>query len=132
MTKPDKDKLSNLSRFKQENPCGNCFNCCKGVLVKVRDEDIERWNSEKRQDIIENIETWRIGSKFLKSKKDSNECIFLTPEGCSIHATRPMTCKRFPLSKEHAEEFNCKLIDQVKESNPAHKTRKNYYDPTKK
>jgi len=67
------------------------------------------------------METWTDGIPFLIQKKDKDECTFLADKGCSIHATRPEICVKFPASYNHAKEMDCKLaklfLNRTKEIN---------------
>ncbi len=91
------------------NLCGSCRNCCKGTLIRVFSDDIDRWRREGRYDIILCLETWTGGNAFLIHKKDSDECIFLSDDGCEIYDTRPRVCRLFPRSESQASDFGCLL-----------------------
>jgi Fe-S-cluster containining protein len=101
----------------KDNPCWPCANCCKNVIVRVRDEDLGRWKKENRYDILLCLEEITAGAVFMIRKKNG-ECIFLTEKGCSIYDMRPKVCRLFPTSKKHAEEFNCKLKDILFKQSP--------------
>ena len=94
-----------------ENLCGSCQACCQEALVRVNEEDVQRWRKEQRYEILLCLETMVGNSAYLIHKKENDECIFLTPDGCSIYPTRPQVCKDFPKSKKHAVKFNCQLLE---------------------
>jgi hypothetical protein len=98
------------------NPCWPCANCCTNVIIRIKAEEINRWKDENRYDILLCLEEITEGAVFVIRKKNG-ECIFLTEKGCSIHSTRPEVCRKFPMSKKHAEGFNCKLKDNLKKVN---------------
>ena len=93
----------------KENLCGECQRCCQSTLVRVTRQDIKRWKRNQRYDIILCLETWMGANTYIIHKQDKDECIFLTPEGCEIYATRPIICREFPKSSERAERFACRL-----------------------
>ena len=91
------------------NSCGSCRRCCQGTLVRARASDIERWQNERRYDIIICLKTWVDNSTFLMHKNGKDECVFLTENGCDIYETRPEICREFPKTQERVTEFNCLL-----------------------
>jgi Fe-S-cluster containining protein len=92
-----------------DNACGGCRRCCQDTLVRVKQEDLERWRAEERYDIILCLESWMGGDAFLIHKKDRQECIFLTDTGCEIYPTRPSVCRRFPSTPWQVKEYACAL-----------------------
>lgn len=91
------------------NPCGACRRCCQSTLVRATKQDVKRWKQQGRYDIILCLETWMGTNAYLIHKKDKDECIFLTEEGCEIYETRPKVCRDFPKSQRQVEHFNCRL-----------------------
>jgi Fe-S-cluster containining protein len=90
--------------------CMSCRRCCILSEIRLIPEDIVRWKKEERLDILLSINSLLGESRQLIKKKNSDECIFLTEEGCKIHDTKPYICRKFPTSGKHAEAFDCKLI----------------------
>jgi len=96
--------------------CKQCGTCClANVNCYVTDEDLERWKSEGRDDILHIIEhehaMW-VGDHLVSSLDGHylHGCSFLTWEGthyaCSIYATRPSVCRNYePGSSEICTQF---------------------------
>ena len=98
-----------------ENQCGSCRKCCINTRIKICQEDIDRWKKEQRYDIILCLENYFGFGVFLIHKKNSEECIFLdNKKGCTIHSTRPILCRKFPLGQIHVKRFNCLLDPKTK------------------
>ena len=84
--------------------CRRCGNCCRVDMVAyISPEDIQRWERERRHDIIarlrENDVMWagdRIVNRFGEKVKD---CVYLNGHGalfsCEIYETRPLICRNF-------------------------------------
>jgi Fe-S-cluster containining protein len=111
--------LKNL--FKKENvlnfSCQSCGNCCRFFSVNITHLDIKRI-LENRPDLkatdfvdfkasIDKNDNEAFistaGKKELvlkKKNKESNECIFLENNKCSIHSFKPLVCKVWPFSLE--------------------------------
>jgi uncharacterized protein len=98
------------------NPCKPCANCCTNVIIRVRDKDIQHWKDTNRYDILLCLEEITEGAVFMIRKKNG-ECIFLSEKGCTIYDARPEVCRKFPVSTEHAGEFNCKLKEMMEKVN---------------
>jgi hypothetical protein len=67
-------------------PCNGCTACCRQdriVLDASRGDDLAlyRWHYE-------------LGTPVL-DRKESGECVYLGPKGCTIHRIAPDICRRF-------------------------------------
>lgn len=100
-----------------EFQCKRCGKCCNlNVIVTL--DDINRWITEQRFDILSCLTWLEIPKKpipllFIPKKRNmrghsvlfvfskdipetDKSCIFLKDNRCSIYNTRPDTCKRYP------------------------------------
>ncbi len=88
-----------------EPACMRCGKCCLADMPAcASSEDIERWRSEGRKDILHVMETmgavWA-GDHFVSSHDGRyiHACPFLEWEGewfkCSIYETRPRVCAEY-------------------------------------
>ena len=85
----------------------DCFNaCCKNIDIMLTPYDILRL--KKRLDITsteflrqytEPFEFGRgsVGGVKYKPKEGTNECRFVTEEGCSVYEDRPTACRYYPV-----------------------------------
>jgi Fe-S-cluster containining protein len=90
--------------------CGqdlDCFNCCcSDVSIVLTPYDVLRMKRALRMDSSEFLEKHTISpfttdQKFpvvlLKMDPETNKCLFVTEEGCSIYTHRPWACRMYPL-----------------------------------
>lgn len=91
------------------NLCGSCRLCCKSTIVRVSQEDIEKWQKDGKYKILLSLENWTGNFITLMHKWDKDECVFLTDEGCSIYDDRPAVCRKFPSSEQQVKDFGCLL-----------------------
>lgn len=64
-------------------PCNGCRACCKQdrIVLKEAEASAFRWHFEGGQKVLD--------------RKENGECVYLTPEGCAVHAAPPDVCRRF-------------------------------------
>jgi Fe-S-cluster containining protein len=95
-------------KTKQCLQCGTC--CLAGGLALIQLEDMNRWKSEFRHDIlrvIENYDPLWVGDHMINARtgKEIMGCPFLisTEKGflCSIYETRPLTCREYEPGSSH-------------------------------
>jgi Fe-S-cluster containining protein len=80
-----------------ENLCASCHpdRCCTRFLW-VSYEDVCRWRSEGREDILAHIrERVFEGRTIYEVRSPGKSCVFLRDGWCSIHDTKPIVCRDF-------------------------------------
>lgn len=98
--------------------CLQCGVCCKLFLINL---DEEEYFSEKYQTVFDEFGTVEFeeaeltGANILKQKEDDS-CIYLEKGKCSIHETRPKSCRAFFCDSK--EEIFQSMIEKIK--NPKH------------
>jgi Fe-S-cluster containining protein len=88
--------VSNAAAASDQNaiPCEGCTQCCKNDQVILRPEDGDDLSFYEWEPIASQLYPGRT-SPALKRDPVTGHCIYLTEAGCSIHAKRPATCRRF-------------------------------------
>ena len=66
-------------------PCGSCTRCCHGDAVRLLPGDDPQQYQTEPHPIMP-------GSLML-AHAPNGDCIYLGPQGCSIHETKPLMCK---------------------------------------
>ncbi|MBU3759579.1 MAG: YkgJ family cysteine cluster protein [Candidatus Omnitrophica bacterium] len=84
----------------QEFACRRCNACCRqSGYVYLREGEAERLAGFLGQDVYEFTQDFCevADRRSLVLKKHSDEaCVFLTPQGCSVHPVKPAQCAEFP------------------------------------
>jgi len=85
----------------------DCFNaCCKNIDIMLTPYDIVRLkqrlgitSTEFLRQYTEPFEFGRnsVGGVKYKPKEGTNECQFVTDEGCSVYEDRPTACRYYPV-----------------------------------
>jgi hypothetical protein len=70
-------------------PCGKCRLCCQTMIVPLAKEEYENYAWA--------WVTTRSGERLGRAlqRKPNGDCVYLGPDGCTIHATAPHVCQRF-------------------------------------
>ena len=107
----------------------DCFNaCCKNIDIMLTPYDILRLNkrlgitsTEFLRQYTEPFEFGRgsVGGVKYKPKEGTNECQFVTEEGCSVYEDRPTACRYYPVgllsTRRQDENFDRASYALVKE-----------------
>lgn len=106
--------------------CTQCGNCCRDLSdafqTTVDTEDITRWRSEGRWDILQWVEIYDFAGEEVfgdiwispNTGDDVNRCPWLRKlprqekYKCRIQNTKPTHCRNYPKSKKHALTTGCK------------------------
>jgi len=110
--------------------CKQCGNCCLNLYdafsTCATEEDIQLWNEKGRDDILEWVDFIPLGEgQFVydiwispKTGDDVTKCPWLRKLPgkeefvCRIHGVKPVHCRIYPQSKEHAEETGCRGFEE--------------------
>ena len=72
-------------------PCAGCTRCCHGDAVRLLPaDDPAQYRTEPHSDVP--------GALMLAHKPDG-DCFYLGPDGCTIHETKPLMCRKFDCRK---------------------------------
>jgi Fe-S-cluster containining protein len=107
----------------------DCFNaCCKNIDIMLTPYDILRLktrlgitSTEFLRQYTEPFEFGRgsVGGVKYKPKEGTNECQFVTEEGCSVYEDRPTACRYYPVgllsTRRQDENFDRASYALVKE-----------------
>ena len=80
------------------NKCLECGTCCKLFLINLTEEEYQSGKYKTQFEmfgLINNFkEAERCAANIIEQKKDGS-CIYLKKGKCSIHQTRPKSCRGF-------------------------------------
>lgn len=90
--------------------CRRCMRCCYDKRIQVNPYEIARLARNRGLTTGDLRDRFLIDGAVLRQKEDGS-CVFLGPEGCSVHPDRPLVCRLFPLGRiveEGGESRLCK------------------------
>ena len=91
--------------------CRRCLNCCRHKQIQLNPYEVARLARNR------GVSTGELAARFtqngagqiLSQTGDDGACVFLGPEGCTVHPDRPLVCRLYPLGRyvdhEGAESF---------------------------
>jgi Fe-S-cluster containining protein len=107
----------------------DCFNaCCKNIDIMLTPYDIIRLKNRLGITSTEFLRQYTVPFEFgkdgvpgvkYKPREGTNECQFVTDEGCSVYADRPTACRYYPVgllsTRRQDENFDRASYALVKE-----------------
>ena len=80
--------------------CSRCLHCCRDKRIQINPYEIARLSRSLGIGTTEfRARHTEAGNGTCLAFKPSGECEFLGPEGCSVHADRPLVCRLYPLGR---------------------------------
>lgn len=78
--------------------CHACNKCCHGKGIQVNPYETMRLSGLLRITTTAFRQKY-LNQQMLKHKPDSDACIFLGENGCTVHKDRPLVCRLYPLGR---------------------------------
>jgi len=116
----DAQKEMVLARL-DEFTCRRCSECCRQPgYVYLANGEAERIAAHLKMDLYDFTDQYTdvVERRRLVLKKAQGEdCVFLTADGCSVHAVKPKQCRDFPSVWRTERSFDyCLGLQALKES----------------
>ena len=110
--------------------CKQCGNCCLNLLdafcTCATEEDVQLWEAKGRYDILEWVNSIPLGdNQFIHdiwlspvTGEDVTRCPWLrklpnqNKYVCRIHDVKPLHCREYPKSRNHAKETGCRGFER--------------------
>jgi Fe-S-cluster containining protein len=90
--------LSRESGFRYT--CNRCKRCCRDKRIMLNPYELIRLARSRGLSIAQLIDDHTDeGGSILRFGGPDNACGFLGPEGCTVHADRPLVCRLYPLGR---------------------------------
>lgn len=79
--------------------CGACSRCCYGKVIPLNPYEVARLAAHHGVSTTEALERFTNDCGASLKSRDDGACIFLGPRGCTVHASRPLACRLYPLGR---------------------------------
>jgi len=79
--------------------CGACSRCCYGRRIQVNPYELARLSRGLGISTTEVISQFTVDGGTALAARADTACTFLGPNGCTVHADRPLACRLYPLGR---------------------------------
>jgi Fe-S-cluster containining protein len=79
--------------------CRACTRCCYGKRIAVNPYELARLSRNLGITTTELIEGYTVDGGIALAARADSSCVFLGPNGCSVHPDRPLVCRLYPLGR---------------------------------
>jgi len=79
--------------------CRACSRCCYGRRIQVNPYELARLARALGISTTEVISRFTVDGGIALATRADTSCTFLGPEGCTVHADRPLVCRLYPLGR---------------------------------
>lgn len=84
--------------------CGRCGRCCHEKGISLNPYEVLRLARNRGVTTTEFIARYTDAGGTRLAQRDDGACVFLTGEGCSVRADRPLVCRIYPLARHVSPE----------------------------
>ena len=89
--------------LKRDDPfsytCHQCNRCCYGMLIQLNPYEVARLAQNRGMSTSAFLDQYTELRGTALKRDQTGACVFLTPEGCSVHPDRPLVCRIYPLGR---------------------------------
>ena len=80
--------------------CRRCNLCCRHKHIQLNPYEVARLARAKGESTGQFRAAWTVdGLGTTLRQREDGTCVFLGPEGCEVHADRPLVCRLYPLGQ---------------------------------
>lgn len=79
--------------------CGRCSRCCRDKGIMLNPYEVLRLARHEGLSTTEFIRQYTDTAGTQLQQRIDGSCVFLTAQGCGVHAARPLVCRIYPLGR---------------------------------
>jgi hypothetical protein len=79
--------------------CRACSRCCYGKRIQVNPYELARLARGLDTTTTDVIARFTVDGGTALAVRGDRACVFLGPDGCTVHADRPLVCRLYPLGR---------------------------------
>jgi uncharacterized protein len=79
--------------------CHACCRCCHDKIIHLNPYEVARLAQNRDMETSEFLTQYMDASGTALKRVENGACIFLTEDGCGVHADRPLVCRIYPLGR---------------------------------
>jgi len=82
--------------------CSACNRCCLDKVIRLNPYEVLRLATLLGLSTTETIAKFTRDGGASLAARDDGSCVFLGPQGCTVHSARPLSCRLYPLGRHRA------------------------------
>lgn len=94
--------LARESSFSYE--CRACKRCCQGKHIPLNPYEVARLAAHLGLSTTEALARYTETGGAILRRRDDETCVFLGEGGCSVHSSRPLACRLYPLGRQRTPD----------------------------
>jgi len=79
--------------------CHACRRCCHDKVIRLNPYEVARLAQSRGLSTTKFLSQYTGAQGTTLKQVDQGACVFLTPDGCGVHADRPLVCRLYPLGR---------------------------------
>jgi len=79
--------------------CHRCLRCCSHKRIRINPYEVYRLSRHVGMSTTEFLAAHTICGGTELARREDERCVFLTDQGCGVHADRPLVCRLYPLGR---------------------------------
>ena len=79
--------------------CHACSRCCHDKIIHVNPYEVGRLAQNLNLSTTEVLSRYTTANGDNFKQTEQGACVFLTGQGCGVHADRPLVCRLYPLGR---------------------------------
>ncbi len=85
--------------------CSRCSNCCYDKRIQLNPYEVARLAANRGISAEQfRASSTQEGLGLHLAHREDGSCVFLGPQGCDVHADRPLVCRLYPLGRHVWED----------------------------
>ena len=80
--------------------CNRCTRCCSDKRIRVNPYETYRLSRAVGLSTTDFLARHTLEQGTELARTEDGRCVFLGPEGCTVHADRPLVCRLYPLGRQ--------------------------------
>jgi Fe-S-cluster containining protein len=84
--------------------CHACCRCCHDKIIQLNPYEVARLAENRGLSTTDFLVRYTEHNGTALKRVEHGACVFLTPQGCSVHADRPLVCRLYPLGRRVTAE----------------------------
>jgi len=84
--------------------CHACSRCCYDKVIQLNPYEAARLAQNLGMSTTEFLARYTERSGTALRHTEEGACVFLTPQGCGVHADRPLVCRLYPLGRRVSDD----------------------------